>query len=276
VASTSTLTDVVAALDARYPPELAADWDSVGLVCGDPAAPVRTVLFAVDPVMAVVDEAIRIGADLIVTHHPLFLHGVHSVSPLTHGGLVVHTLISQDIGLFAAHTNADSARQGVSDALAEALGVTSTRPLIPDTADPGLGIGRVGQLDPPVSLQDFAALVARSLPAVSQGIRVSGDPAGVVRTVAICGGAGDSYLAEAAAVADAYVTSDLRHHRALDHRLGGGCALIDVAHWAGEWPWLHVAAAQLAADLAASGTTVEVHVSAIPTDPWTAHLGSTP
>ncbi len=271
----STLSDIVAVLDARYPPELAADWDAVGLVCGDPTATVHTVLFAVDPVMSVVEEALAIGADLVVTHHPLFLRGVHSVAATSHGGRVAHTLISHGIGLFSAHTNADSAQGGVSDALAAAVGLVNTRPLIPEAGDSQVGTGRVGEVGVPMTLAEFAARIARSLPAVAQGIRVSGDLDQVIRTVAVCGGAGDAYLDVAAEAADVYVTSDLRHHRALDHRLSGGCALVDVAHWAGEWPWLNVAAKQLAVDLDARGTTVEVHVSAIPTDPWTAHLGST-
>ena len=80
---TSTVGKVVSALEARYPVALAADWDAVGLVVGDPNATVSSVLFAVDPVMDVVDEAMDTGADMIVTHHPLFLRGVHSVAPIT-------------------------------------------------------------------------------------------------------------------------------------------------------------------------------------------------
>ena len=106
-------------------------------------------------------------------------------------------------------------------------------------------------------------------------MRVAGDLDAPVRTVAVCGGSGGEFLADAAAVADVYVTSDLRHHRAQDHLVDGGCALVDVAHWASEWPWLPVAADALRDDLAERGSTVEVHVSRIPTDPWTLHLGST-
>ena len=269
------LADVVVALDARYPAGLAADWDAVGLVCGDPAATVRSVLFAVDPVAAVIDEAIALDVDLVVTHHPLFLRGVHSVAATSPGGRVVHALVTHGIALLAAHTNADHADPGVSDALATVLGVRDLRPLVPDPADRAAGTGRIGTLDRPMRLDEFAERVAGALPATHHGVRVSGDAAATVRTVAVCGGSGDAYLADAAAVADVYVTSDLRHHRALDHREDGGCALVDVAHWAGEWPWLAVAAQRLAADLAAVGTTVEVHVSGFPTDPWTAHLGST-
>lgn len=268
------LAAIAEAVDSRYPATLAEDWDAVGLVCGDPDASVGSVLFAVDPVMAVVDEAMELGVDLIVTHHPLFLRGIHSVAATSHGGRVVHMLVSHGIGLLTAHTNADSAESGVSDVLATALGLVDCVPLVPSESESSLGIGRVGRLATPIRLADFSALVAHTLPAVPQGIRVAGDPESIITTVAVCGGAGDSHLMQAAAAADVYVTSDLRHHRALDHRLAGGCALIDVAHWAGEWPWLQIAAEQLAADLAERGTTVEVHVSRIPTDPWTAHLGS--
>ncbi len=271
-----TLREVVSVLDARYPPDLAAEWDAVGLVCGDPATTVRRVLFAVDPVIAVLDEALVEAADLIVTHHPLFLRGVHSVAAVDHKGRVVHSAIGQGIALFSAHTNADHARPGVSDALADALGLVDVRPLVPLPADPSTGTGRVGELPEALTLAQFADLVATRLPQTSHGVRVAGDLDGSVRTVAVCGGSGDAFLGDAAAVADVYLTSDLRHHRAQDHLVDGGCALVDVAHWAGEWPWLPVAAAALASDLDLIGSTVDVRVSTTPTDPWTAHRGSPP
>lgn len=269
-----TMAELVRLLEQRYPVELAADWDAVGLVCGDPSASVARVLFAVDPVVEVVDEALALQADLIVTHHPLFLRGVHSVAPVDHKGSVVHTLISHGIGLYCAHTNADHADPGVSDALADVLGVVDTRPLSPEPGAPQVGTGRVGRLVEPLSLGDFAERVASALPATIPGVRVSGDLSSVVQVVAVCGGSGDSLLVDAARVADVYVTSDLRHHRAQDHRADSACALIDVPHWASEWPWLPVAAEALRHDVTATGSTVEVHVSTIVTDPWTAHLGS--
>ena len=270
-----TLAEVVDLLERRYPPALASDWDAVGLACGDPSATVTRVLFAIDPVMAVVDEALLLQADLIVTHHPLLLRGVHSVAAVDHKGGVVHTLISHGIGLFTAHTNADHADPGVSDALAAALGVEDLRPVLPEAGDPATGLGRVGRLPSPMTLSALVDRVADVLPATEHGLRVAGDPDALVSTVAVCGGSGDSLLPEAARVADVYVTSDLRHHRTQEHLADGGCALVDVAHWASEWPWLPVAADALRADLAERGSTVEVHVSTIPTDPWTMHRGST-
>ena len=118
----ATVAQVLAALERRYPLSLAADWDAVGLICGDPASSVDRVLFAVDPVQVVVDEAILGGFDLVITHHPLLLRGVNSVGAIDAKGKVVHTLIRNDIALASAHTNADHANPGVSDALAQAFG----------------------------------------------------------------------------------------------------------------------------------------------------------
>ena len=269
------LREVVALLNDRYPPALASDWDAVGLACGDPDAPIRRVLFAVDPVLAVVDEALLLQVDLVVTHHPLWLRGVHSVAATTSKGKVAHTLISHGMALYSAHTNADHADPGVSDALAAAVGVSVSSPLIPDEYDPAVGTGRLGRLPEPMTLAQFADQVAAALPATSQGIRVAGDLGATISSVAVCGGSGDAFLAAAAQSADVYVTSDLRHHRAQDHLAEGGCALIDVAHWAAEWPWLSAAARGLEADVAGRGTTVDTYVSTIVTDPWTSHLGST-
>jgi dinuclear metal center YbgI/SA1388 family protein len=132
----ATVTDVLAALEAAYPPALAADWDAVGLVCGDPAEPVSSVLFAVDPVPETVEEAVADGAQLLVTHHPLLLRGVHGVGADTPKGALLHRLIRAGTALFTAHTNADAADPGVSDALAAALGLEVTGPLVGVPAEP--------------------------------------------------------------------------------------------------------------------------------------------
>jgi dinuclear metal center YbgI/SA1388 family protein len=134
--STPTLAQVVTVLEQMYDPAWARDWDAVGLVCGDPAAPVRRVLLAVDPVEAVVDEAVAWHADLLLTHHPLFLRPVNGVPATSFKGRVVHRLVRSGCGLYAAHTNADVAAPGVSDALARVLGLTDLEPLAADLADP--------------------------------------------------------------------------------------------------------------------------------------------
>lgn len=256
------LREVIAAMEAAYPPGLAQDWDAVGLVCGDPDAPVTRVLLAVDPVEAVVDEALEGGYGLLLTHHPLYLRGTSTVAATTPKGRVVHRLIGAGSALFVAHTNADVARPGVSDALAALFDLQDLQPL--DAS----GLGRVGTLPAPLPLTELTMLAARVLPPTAWGVRSAGDPRRVVRSLAVCGGAGDGLIGAAAAVADAYLTADLRHHPASE--APDGLALLDAAHWATEWPWLLDAAARLRA-----AATVETVVSTRVTDPWT-HAARSP
>ncbi|OKI49864.1 Nif3-like dinuclear metal center hexameric protein [Streptomyces sp. MJM1172] len=271
------LSEVIAALDALWPPSRAEQWDAVGTVCGDPDAEVSRVLFAVDPVQEIVDEAVKLDADLIVAHHPLYLRGTTTVEAGTFKGRVVHTLIKNDIALHVAHTNADTADPGVSDALAGALDLRVTGPLVPDPSDPAgrRGLGRICELDHPETLREFAARAAARLPRTAQGIRAAGDPDALIRTVAVSGGSGDSLFAEVrAAGVDAFLTSDLRHHPVSEARGTSPLALVDAAHWATEWPWCEQAAAQLDAISERHGWGLRTHVSRTVTDPWTAHAPS--
>lgn len=268
-----TLSEVTAALDRIYPRHWAEDWDRVGVVCGRPGLRVRRALCTVDVVAESVTEALDRGCDLIVAHHPLLLRGVSSLDPAAdYKGDLLHTLIERNIGLYVAHTNADVAAPGVSDALAERLGLTDLRPLRPldgpEHEGSGRGIGRIGRIDP-LRFAELVERAARALPATAWGVRGAGGPDRTVRSVAVCGGAGDSYLADAAAAgADAFLTADLRHHPAGEHLARGGPALIDAAHWATERPWLDTVAGQL------SELALEAAVSDIDTDPWTIHQNS--
>ena len=261
--------DVVAALERRYPPAWAQSWDRVGLVLGEPAAPVRRVLCVVDCVPETVAEALTSGCDLVVAHHPLLLRGVSSVAATTYKGRIVHQLIRGGVALFVAHTNADVANPGVSDALAGRLGLRDLRPLRPLSPDlgDGRGFGRIGQVPEAMTLAALTRHAARMLPPTAWGVRAAGAPDRFVRTVAVSGGSGDGFLADAAAAGvDAFLTADLRHHPASEHIAGGGPALLDAAHWATERPWLDELAAWMRDTL-----NVETAVSDLDTDPWTVH-----
>lgn len=362
------LADLVDRLDSWFPPELAEPWDAVGLAFGDPEADVRSVLLAVDPTATVAAQAQELGADLLLTHHPLWLTGVTALRGAK--GRLAHALISSGTALFNAHTNADRAQPGVNDALAAALGLRDAEPLerrhatllrltvyVPPGdretlidalseagagsigdydrcaystpgqgtfrpllgADPhigtvghvervvedrlelvlpthrrdavtaalrrahpyeepaydftqitrpddGVGLGRVGVVQPQ-SLAEFAASVRSALPATAAGVRFAGDPEAVVSRVAVVGGSGGSELAAASAVADVLVTADLKHHTVDEHLAEGGCAVVEVAHWASEWPWCPATARRLQA------LGLHTHVSTLVTDPWTGHVG---
>lgn len=364
------LSEVIGVLDAAYPPELAHDWDSVGLVCGDPDEPVTSVTIAVDATDAVAAEVP--GGGLLLAHHPLLLRGVDTVAASTAKGALLHRLIRTGRSLFTAHTNADSATPGVSDALADTLGLVVEEVLSPAPSGPDLdkwvvfvpadhaaalrdslfaagagqigdysccswstsgtgqflphegatptigavgtveqvtedrieviaparlrarvlaalraghpyeepafdvfalaplpadvGIGRICSLPEPESLSAFVARVSGTLPSTTWGVRAAGDADAVVSRVAVCGGAGDSLLGTVArAGVQAYVTADLRHHPADEHGRVSDVALIDVAHWASEYPWCHQAAALLSGHF---GTDLPVRVSSVRTDPW--------
>jgi putative NIF3 family GTP cyclohydrolase 1 type 2 len=138
--------------------------------------------------------------------------------------------------------------------------------LEPATVPSDVGLGRIGVLPTPQTLAAFVSRVHDALPATSWGIRASGEDDAEVSRVAVCGGAGDSLLdIVAAAGVDAYVTADLRHHPADEHRRRSDVALIDVAHWASEYPWCNQAAGLLRDHF---GDSLPVRVSAIRTDPW--------
>lgn len=162
------LRDVVDLLHVWFPPGTAESWDAVGLVSGDPDADVCKVMFAVDPTLEVAREAVEWGADLLVVHHPLFLTPVHGVAATTPKGRTLHTLTVAGCALLTAHTNADQASGGVSEAMAGALGLADVVPVLPAPHEPrekltvfvpaaagdvvrsamaGAGAGRIGDYD---------------------------------------------------------------------------------------------------------------------------------
>lgn len=264
----TSLRDVVLHAHSLWPLSGAEEWDTPGLVSGALDQEVQRILLAVDAVSLTVEEAVETKADLLLTHHPLLLRGITTVNEDAYKGNLIAQLIRGNVALLAAHTNADVVENGVSDVIAQKLGLTNTMPLTAGTT-PGTGIGRVGDLPSVMNLGDLARKLADLLPATAGGVKVSGEYSQQVKRVSLCGGAGDSLLAtEDVLGSDVYITSDLRHHPAQEFReqalLSGGPALIDIAHWAAEWLWLDTAAEQLRAAF----PKVEVVVSELRTDPW--------
>jgi dinuclear metal center YbgI/SA1388 family protein len=335
------------------------------------------VTVAVDATAAVVAEVPDRG--LLLAHHPLLLRGVDTVAASTAKGALLHQMIRTGRALFTAHTNADAASPGVSDALAGALGLTVEEVLEPISAGAGMdkwvvfvpadnaepvreamfaaggghigeyshcswsaagigqflpaegasptigrggaveqvpedrvemvaptrlrahvlaalrtahpyeepafdifelaavpgevGLGRVGTLARPEPLSAFVSRVHDALPGTSWGVRAAGNSEATVSRVAVCGGAGDSLLSAVAdADVQAYVTADLRHHPADEHTRASDVALVDVAHWASEFPWCTQAADLLRSHF---GDALPVRVSAIRTDPWNVERNGT-
>ncbi|MEY3999900.1 MAG: hypothetical protein RLZZ626_255 [Actinomycetota bacterium] len=257
---------LLAQLESWYAPATADDWDAPGLVTGSTTQPVSRVLLTVDITTSVIDEACELGADVIIAHHPYLLRGVQSLDESLAKGANLAKAIRANIAIYSAHTNADIAVDGVSQALADLVGLRN--PVALSNGEP-TGHGRVGAVEKS-TLGALAQRVAAALPATAGGVRVAGDFNQEVSRVALCAGAGDSLIGAAIqSGADVYITSDLRHHPAQDARehailAGGRPALIDISHWAAEYVWLD----GLARRLRDAFGQIEFMVSDVRTDPW--------
>ncbi|MFZ4065764.1 MAG: Nif3-like dinuclear metal center hexameric protein [Rhodoluna sp.] len=261
------LDSLISSIERLWPVQNAEEWDVVGLVSGDRKQNVTKVLLTVDVTSEVVDYAIEVGANLIFAHHPLLLKSVTNVAEDTSKGIVLAKMIKSGIALYSAHTNSDAVPTGTSAVLANAIGLTGAKPLH-EYSDGVHGIGKLGKLSEPITLGELASRLNASLPATATGVRVAGDFNQNVQTVALCAGAGDSYLRLALdSGADVYITSDLRHHPAqeileLAKARDKEFALIDISHWAAEFLWLE----QAKSELTAVAPTVEIEICEIRTD----------
>lgn len=258
------LSKLIEEFERLWPTHHAESWDVVGLVSGNPSQNVQKILLTVDLTMEVVEQAKELKVDLIFAHHPFLLRGITNLSELTAKGAVLSELIRNGIAVYSAHTNADSAVLGTSAYLAKEIGLVDVRPLVPNQES--AGIGSVGQISAKTTLGQLAARLNEVLAATATGVRVTGDFDREVSTVALCAGAGDNYLQAALdSGADVYITSDLRHHPALEileqaKARSIDFSLIDISHWAAEYVWLEQAKREI------SELKVDVEISDIRTD----------
>ena len=256
-----TVADIIAQIERVAPPDMAAEWDNVGLQVGDRAEHVETVLVTLDVTPAVVDEATAVGAGLIVAHHPLIFEPLRALVADDPVAALAGRLLGLGISLYVAHTNLDAAPEiGTSAALFDALGLHNPRPL-PEEGE--LCAGAVGDLPEPLTAAGLAEHVARSLGA--HGVRVVGPRGRPVRVVAVMpGSGGDAVRPAAHAGAEALVCGDLKHHDALD-ALALGLVVLDAGHYATELPVV----GRLARYLREScGGAVAVKQSRVVTDPF--------
>ncbi len=218
-----TVTELYKKMVARLPDSLAEAWDNDGLmVCPDGDAPVRRVLLALDVTETVVDFAIENRFDLILTHHPLIFRPLSSLTEETTVGRKVIKLIKNGVAVISFHTRADRVDGGVNDVLADLLELTEVEPLGED------GMGRVGYLEEPMSLESFAARVKERIGAPILGVADGGD---LVHKVAVLGGEGKDYLKAAlASEADTYLSGSLGYHT-MEDAPELGINLIEGGHY---------------------------------------------
>lgn len=220
----STVTHIYDAIDRLAPFWLTMDFDNTGILVGDRNREVSCALLALDCTPAVVEQARQLGAQLIITHHPVIFHPLKRVNE----DAVVYQLIRSDIAVISAHTNLDIAQGGVNDALASAIGLRDCRGLELLNEQTGAWLGRIGTLPEPLSPEAFAAHIKACLNASS--IKFSAAPR-VIRTVALCSGSGADCLdAAISAGADALLTSEVKQHEYLA-AAAAGISIFDAGHF---------------------------------------------
>ena len=227
----TTVADILAFLDTLAPRSLKMDWDNCGLLCGRPGREVRRILVALDPFDTVIDEAIRVKADLLVTHHPLiFRNGLMAVNEDTEAGRCVLKLVENGIAAINAHTNLDIAPGGINDVLAQTLGLNGIETIGEE------GLLRCGTV-PAQPLPQFLAHVKQALGC--DGLRYV-DGGRPVATVAVGGGACADEMEEAlSAGCDSFVTSDVKYNQ-FRTAFQLGLNLIDAGHFHTENPAMPV------------------------------------
>ncbi|MFM1906044.1 MAG: hypothetical protein RIT32_840 [Actinomycetota bacterium] len=261
------VSEIASAVERWYPAELAEEWDQIGLAVGSGDIAVEKILLTVDLTLEILASAVSVGANLVISHHPLDLTDLPEVVTQQHIAQMIEFAAKHQLSIYVAHTNADHGIDGVSDALIASLGVIPEHSVTQTTSL--IGTGRVGKLQKPMPLVELARLLAAKLPKNQNGIRFTGNPANLIQRIAVCGGSGASLLPILPSLAvDAYITADLKHHAVLDHQANSSIALINVSHWASEWLWLAVLAKKLNQEF----PLVPTVISEICTDPWTGQI----
>jgi len=252
----ATVREIYTFLDSIAPFSIQMDFDNAGFLVGDANVQISRVLCALDITEAVIEEAVAKQANLIVTHHPVIMNPLKTVTGDSRTGALVMKLIQSGIAVISAHTNLDAVEGGVNDVLAQLLGVENAVIFLNESPDPAgrlSGIGRIGRRSGavPANFSVFSAFVKEQLKVDALRCYDAGKP---VERIAVLGGSGGDYV-EAAFQrgCDTYVTSDVKHHHYLD-ALGFGINLIDAGHFKTE----DVIIPALVRQLAAAFPTAEI------------------
>ena len=253
----TTVADICWTMNEIAPISLAEAWDNPGLLLGKTDATVKKIMLALDLTPEVAEQAIEGKVDMIITHHPLYFNLPKTLAVTDTKMECVYELIKNDIAVYAAHTNLDAAVGGVNDVLAEILGLTEVvaieRPECPEQ-----GLGRIGVLAEPLTMEVFTENVKSALAADGVAFVDAGKP---VYKVAVVGGAGSDFIAAALdAGADTFVTGDLKYHVA-QKALDQGINVIDAGHQFTEMPVVTKLEQVLSAWIEETKRTIEIVVA---------------
>ena len=221
--------EIMEKLETLSPKNYAEDWDNIGLLAGRRDKEVETVYIALDATDEAIEDAVRVGADLLLTHHPLIFKKLSRVNTDDFIGRRIVSLIQKDISYYAMHTNFDV--MGMADAAADELGLQG-REVLNVTYEDEIskeGCGRVGRLPKRMSVETLVEVVKKNFCVPS--VRVFGDLGDIVEVAAVMPGSGGSYIKDAIhAGADVMITGDIDHHEGID-AVAQGLTVIDAGHY---------------------------------------------
>lgn len=228
---TVTVADIATAIEDFAPKRLQESYDNAGLQVGDPHMAVTAVLLCLDITEEILDEAIARQCNMVVTHHPLIFRGLKELTGRTAIERIAMKAIRNDIAIYSAHTNLDSAWDGVSHEMAHRLGVRDIRVLESKEGEENAGLGVVGSLKPTPKLE-FLRRVKETFGVKALKYSIQ-SPQIVVKRVALCGGAGASLIPNAIkAGADVIITGDVKYHDFTSYGLD--ILIADIGHYESE------------------------------------------
>ena len=225
---------IIKKMEEWAPVNWGEEWDNNGLILGDPKKDIKKVLVALDATLEVIDEAVEIGAEMILTHHPMLTFSVKRITPADYQGKRVLKMLNNNIAFYAAHTNLDQAPGGVNDKLFERLGLTKKEKLAGGGFEAGesMGLGLAGYLDKDITLEELAKHAKKCLNL--QTIRYAGDSNTIIKKIGICGGNGTGILSTAVSSGcSVFLTGDWKLHLTQE-ALEMGMCIIDITHFASE------------------------------------------
>jgi len=226
------VSDIYKTLIEWAPLDLAEEWDNSGLQLGDFSQKVNNIFITLDLTDTSLEEAIHKNASLIITHHPLIFKPLRIIDFSKSNGKLIQKLIKNNISVISMHTNLDSAVNGVSDVLADVLGIKEQKPLVNNNNNAMTGIGRYGKLEKELFLSNILEILKIQFDVPY--LLYVGNPESKIRNVAVCGGSGsDLWLSVLAKKVDLYISAEIKHHVACEAR-DKKINIIDLGHFYSE------------------------------------------
>lgn len=224
--------EVVKVIESKYPLYLKEKWDNIGLIIGDQDADVTKILVTLDCTSKTIDEAISLGCNMIVSHHPYIFDSLKSITSKNAIGRKTLKAIENKIAIYSMHTNLDQADDGLNDYLARKLELVDVTKLDPDEFREDHFI-RHGYLQNEMSLEDLTKYIKEKLD-IEHVIMITNDDKKIAKHIAICSGSGKSFVQDAMKIkADCYITGDYNYHGGIDI-LEDDFNVIDAGHFGTE------------------------------------------